>query len=46
MNFEQILSGIGSYDPNADLGLVRRAYDFASKAHEGQTRRSGDQRML
>ncbi len=42
MKLEQILSGISRYDPNADLELVRRAYDFASKAHEGQTRRSGD----
>ncbi len=42
MTFEQILSDIAAYDPNADLDRVRRAYDFASKAHEGQTRRSGD----
>ncbi|KAB2906888.1 MAG: bifunctional (p)ppGpp synthetase/guanosine-3',5'-bis(diphosphate) 3'-pyrophosphohydrolase [Kofleriaceae bacterium] len=42
MSLEQVLSGISSYDPNADLDLVRRAYDFASRAHEGQTRRSGD----
>ncbi len=42
MSFEQILSSIASYDPNADLDVVRRAYDFAAKAHEGQTRRSGD----
>jgi GTP diphosphokinase / guanosine-3',5'-bis(diphosphate) 3'-diphosphatase len=42
MKLETILTGISGYDPNADLDLVRRAYDFASKAHEGQTRRSGD----
>ncbi|HVK78920.1 MAG TPA: bifunctional (p)ppGpp synthetase/guanosine-3',5'-bis(diphosphate) 3'-pyrophosphohydrolase [Kofleriaceae bacterium] len=42
MSLEQILSGISRYDPHADLAIVRRAYDFASKAHEGQTRRSGD----
>ena len=42
MPLEQILTGISGYDPNADLELVRRAYDFASRAHEGQTRRSGD----
>jgi guanosine-3',5'-bis(diphosphate) 3'-pyrophosphohydrolase len=42
MSFEQILSSIAAYDPNADLDVVRRAYDFAAKAHEGQTRRSGD----
>ena len=42
MSFEQILSRIAAYDPNADLDVVRRAYDFAAKAHEGQTRKSGD----
>ena len=42
MRFEQILSTIKSYDPNADLDVVRRAYDFAAAAHAGQTRRSGD----
>ena len=42
MPLEQVLSGISAYDPNADLELVRRAYDFAARAHEGQTRRSGD----
>mgnify|MGYP000647422201 CR=1 FL=1 len=35
MSFEQILSSIAAYDPNADLDVVRRAYDFAAKAHEG-----------
>jgi len=42
MSLEQILSGISRYDPHADLAIVRRAYDFASKADDGQTRRSGD----
>src|SRR5262249_45800985 len=26
----------------ADLGLIRRSYEFAAKAHDGQLRRSGD----
>lgn len=39
---DQILSEVGSYDPNADLPLVRRAYEFAAAAHNGQTRKSGD----
>ncbi len=42
MSFEQILSSIAAYDPNADLDVVRRASAFAAKAHEGQTRRAGD----
>ncbi len=39
---DQILSEVGSYDLNADLPLVRRAYEFAAAAHHGQTRKSGD----
>ncbi len=39
---EQIVDNIKGYHPAADVELVRRAYEFAVKAHEGQTRRSGD----
>src|SRR5690606_14830780 len=28
--------------PNADIDLIRRAYDFAQWAHRDQTRKSGD----
>jgi len=39
---DTLLTDIQGYHPIADVDLVRRAYEFASKAHEGQTRRSGD----
>ncbi len=39
---DQILSEVASYFPSADLPLVRRAYQFAAQAHDGQTRKSGD----
>ncbi|MBV8761452.1 MAG: bifunctional (p)ppGpp synthetase/guanosine-3',5'-bis(diphosphate) 3'-pyrophosphohydrolase [Deltaproteobacteria bacterium] len=39
---DQILSEVAGYYPNADLALIRRAYQFAAAAHEGQTRKSGD----
>jgi GTP diphosphokinase / guanosine-3',5'-bis(diphosphate) 3'-diphosphatase len=39
---EQLTEAISAYHPAADLEVVRRAYQFAAKAHEGQTRRSGD----
>ena len=39
---DQILSEVASYDVNADLPLVRRAYEFAAAAHNGQRRKSGD----
>src|SRR5215510_5999731 len=39
---DQILSELAGYHPHADLPLVRRAYQFAAEAHDGQTRKSGD----
>jgi len=39
---EQILSEVASYYPAADIPLVRKAYQFAAAAHDGQTRKSGD----
>jgi guanosine-3',5'-bis(diphosphate) 3'-pyrophosphohydrolase len=39
---DQLISELASYHPQADLSLVRRAYQFAAEAHEGQTRKSGD----
>ncbi|HEX2571276.1 MAG TPA: bifunctional (p)ppGpp synthetase/guanosine-3',5'-bis(diphosphate) 3'-pyrophosphohydrolase [Polyangia bacterium] len=38
----EVLQRVESYFPTADLDLIRRAYDFAAKAHDGQMRRSGD----
>ena len=42
MTIEQILEKIKSNTPNADLDMVRLAYDFAAIAHEGQLRKSGE----
>src|SRR5215467_2602889 len=39
---DQLLDRIRSYAADADLGLVRKAYEFSAKAHEGQLRRSGE----
>jgi GTP pyrophosphokinase len=41
-DLDQLLDRIRSYHADADLGLVRKAYDFSAKAHEGQIRRSGE----
>ncbi|MEY4723119.1 MAG: pyrophosphokinae, partial [Candidatus Parcubacteria bacterium] len=41
-NPENLLRKIHAYDPNADLTMVRLAFDFAREAHEGQTRTSGE----
>jgi len=39
---ENLLRRVASYRPDADLDLIRRAYEFASAAHQGQKRASGD----
>ena len=39
---EQLIERISSYHPVADTTLVRRAYAFSAKAHEGQMRQSGE----
>jgi GTP pyrophosphokinase len=39
---DQIMSEVAGYHPSADLQIIRRAYQFAAQAHEGQTRKSGD----
>jgi len=41
-DIDQLLDRVRSYQPEADLSVVRKAYDFSAKAHEGQTRRSGE----
>ena len=43
---EDICSRILSYYPDAKLEPVRKAFDFAVKAHQGQTRSSGEPYMV
>lgn len=42
MKFEQLVEKIKKYSPGVDVQLLRRAYDFAATAHEGQKRVSGE----
>lgn len=39
---DDLVREVQSCHPEADEGLLRRAYAFSAKAHEGQTRRSGE----
>ena len=39
---QELASKISVYQPQADVDVVRRAYDFAERAHTGQKRKSGD----
>jgi GTP pyrophosphokinase len=37
-----IIDRVRAYQPAADADLIKRAYDYSSKAHTGQKRKSGD----
>ncbi|TKB61787.1 MAG: bifunctional (p)ppGpp synthetase/guanosine-3',5'-bis(diphosphate) 3'-pyrophosphohydrolase [Nitrospira sp.] len=41
-DIDQLLDRLQAYQPDADLGMVRKAYAFSVKAHEGQMRHSGE----
>jgi GTP diphosphokinase / guanosine-3',5'-bis(diphosphate) 3'-diphosphatase len=42
MDIDQLIDRVKSYNVDADLGILRKAYDFSAKAHKGQLRRSGE----
>ena len=37
-----LIEKVRRYNPGAQVDLIRRAYDFSARAHEGQVRRSGE----
>jgi GTP pyrophosphokinase len=39
---EQIIQEVKAYNPRAEVDLLRRAFEFSAKAHEGQRRHSGE----
>jgi GTP diphosphokinase / guanosine-3',5'-bis(diphosphate) 3'-diphosphatase len=42
MTFDEMKEKILEYNPKAQIDLIKRAYEFAKKAHEGQKRESGE----
>ena len=42
MTTEEMIARLKKYSTDEALDAVQKAYDFAQKAHEGQTRRSGE----
>ncbi len=42
LRLEDIVDKVQRYHPDADVDLVRRAYIFSAKAHQGQMRMSGE----
>lgn len=41
MTIEQIIAQLAKTQPDADIEIVQRAYEFARSAHEGQMRKTG-----
>jgi GTP pyrophosphokinase len=41
-DFGRLMAQLERYLPSADLPSITQAYEFSSKAHEGQLRRNGD----
>lgn len=46
IRFEDILEEIHKYNPAADLDLIKKAYVFSAKVHQGQLRRSGEPYLI
>jgi guanosine-3',5'-bis(diphosphate) 3'-pyrophosphohydrolase len=46
VRLEDIVERIQNYHPDADVDLLRRAYIFSAKAHQGQMRLSGEQYLV
>jgi GTP pyrophosphokinase len=41
-DIEQLMEQVVAYHPEADTSLIRRAYEYSVKAHEGQVRQTGE----
>ncbi len=42
MKLQDIIAAVQEYHPSPDLDIIRRAYAFVRKHHQGQTRASGE----
>jgi guanosine-3',5'-bis(diphosphate) 3'-pyrophosphohydrolase len=42
VRLNDIVQKVKVYQPGADTALIEKAYVFAAKCHDGQTRKSGD----
>ncbi len=42
LQVDSLIERVRSYQPAADADLIKRAYDYSLKAHDGQKRKSGD----
>lgn len=44
--FETLVARVKAYSPQADVAVLRRAFDFAERAHAGQLRESGEEYIV
>ena len=42
LSVDNLIERVRVYQPNTDAALIKKAYDFSKKAHDGQKRKSGD----
>src|SRR5512135_1942521 len=46
IRLNDILDKVTAYNPTADLDLIRKAYVFSAKVHQGQIRLSGEPYLI
>lgn len=46
LRLNDVIERVQGYHPNADVDLIKKAYVFAAKAHQGQVRKSGDPYLI
>ncbi|OGQ04743.1 MAG: GTP pyrophosphokinase [Deltaproteobacteria bacterium RIFCSPLOWO2_12_FULL_44_12] len=46
LRLDDLLETVASYNSDADFDLIKKAYVFSAKAHEGQMRRSGEPYLI
>src|SRR2546426_7606542 len=42
IRLNDILEKVSAYHPDADLDLIKKAYVYSAKVHQGQIRKSGE----
>ena len=42
MKIQDLTEALSKYLPDADISVVEKAYEYSAKAHQGQSRRSGE----
>ncbi|MFZ3207932.1 MAG: bifunctional (p)ppGpp synthetase/guanosine-3',5'-bis(diphosphate) 3'-pyrophosphohydrolase [Geobacteraceae bacterium] len=46
IRLNDILDKVASYNPSADMDMIRKSYVFCAKVHQGQTRLSGEPYLI